>query len=145
MVKKTKDITRLIALLFVVLNLNILYAQCNPVKVAVIDTGFGFDDRGLDAKLCQTGHRDYSGENIFTNTYHTQDLIPLDTIGHGTNIVGVIDNYTHGINYCIVVLKFYRKDRSRDTLRSTIDAINYATSIGAKYINYSAGGYTPSL
>ena len=122
------------------------YAKCNSkIIVAIIDTGFGYGDRGLDAKLCQTGHRDYSGENIFTNTYHTKDPIPLDTIGHGTNIVGIIDSYINDINYCIVVLKFYRKNKSNNTLRSTIDAINYATSIGAKYINYSAGGYIASL
>lgn len=133
-------------LLFVVLNSSTLYAKCNSkIIVAIIDTGFGFAGRGRDAKLCQIGHRDFTGENTFTYNYNTKDPIPSDNVGHGTNIVGIIENYAGqtNVNYCIVILKAF--GNRVDTLRSTIDAINYATSIGVKYINYSAGGYGPSL
>lgn len=64
----------------------------HQITIAVIDTGFGFQGRGKDAKLCDLGHRDFSNENWFHDMGPT-DLVPFDKEGHGTNIVGLIDKY----------------------------------------------------
>src|SRR6185312_7300812 len=84
--------------------------HCSDViKVAVIDTGFGYDSLGHGAKLCKFGHKDFSGNNRVDFSYNTVTPIPLDSHGHGTNIIGIIDNQAKesGANYCIIVLKYY--------------------------------------
>lgn len=120
------------------------YGQCvkPQIKVAVIDTGFGYNKLPKDNRLCYWGHKDftkkgaqYIGEGSF---------IPVDTVGHGTNIVGIIENYASksNINYCIVILKFYSKNQSNlQNLKSSIAAIKFATDeLKVDYINYSGGG-----
>lgn len=114
-----------------------------PVRIVVIDSGFGYRDAGHEANLCKFGHRDFTGERQFTKNYVTKDPIPLDLHGHGTNIVGIIDGYAKraGINYCIVVLKYYSERQSgQENLIGSIRAINYAANIKADFINYSGGG-----
>jgi subtilisin family serine protease len=114
-----------------------------PIKIAIIDTGFGYKDEGHDAHLCQYGHKDFSNEKNFTKNYVTHDPIPVDVHGHGTNIAGIIGQYANdaGINYCIVVIKFYsEKQTGAQNLLSTIRAFNYAANIKSDYVNYSGGG-----
>ncbi len=38
----------------------------DPIKVAVIDSGFGFKGLGKDAKLCKYGHKDFSVSKKYT-------------------------------------------------------------------------------
>lgn len=118
-----------------------------PIVVAVIDTGFGYQDIGIEARLCNYGHKDFTNKNEYITDFNTKDPIPKDNHGHGTNIVGIIDDYAKqsGTNYCIVILKYY--DASilhNNNLENTIKAINYATQIKADFINYSGGGYDKS-
>ena len=118
-------------------------AYARPVTIAVIDTGFGYYNVGHGAKLCQYGHMDFSIIQKFTAAYGTQDLVPEDLDGHGTNIVGIIDGYLKktNIDYCIVIIKFYSSSQSgNQNEEGTIKAIEYATNIHADYINYSGGG-----
>lgn len=115
------------------------YSTCKdePVKIAVVDTGFGYHGHGIEAKLCKSGHVD------FTTNQKPSDSVPLDTIGHGTNIVGIIESYAKktNVNYCVVILKYYRDDNfGINNLMNSIAAFKYATVNGIKYINYSAGG-----
>jgi subtilisin family serine protease len=114
-----------------------------PIRIVVVDTGFGYMDHGHDAKLCNYGHKDFSMEKQATRNYATKDAIPLDTHGHGTNIVGVIDGYlkqTH-VNYCFVIVKYYsERQTGSQNLLATIRAFNYASNIHAEFINYSGGG-----
>lgn len=121
------------------------YADCKdmPVKIAVLDTGFGYQDKGHQAKLCNYGHMDFSIDRQFTKNYMTKTPVPLDVHGHGTNIVGIIDDYARKahINYCIVIIKYYSDDQPGWlNLAITIQAIKYATNIGVDFINYSGGG-----
>lgn len=109
--------------------------------VAVIDTGFSFSPFTRDAKLCKFGHKNFTHnlETYLPPGYH--DAVPVDNHGHGTNIVGVIQDNAGDAEYCMVVIKYYDpKNSYDDNLKNTIKAIKYATSIGAKYINYSGGG-----
>jgi hypothetical protein len=119
-----------------------------PVVIAVIDTGYGFDQVPkwlLNAKLCQFGHRDFVGLGTSTQ-FGTKDPVPVDKHGHGTNIAGIIDAFARrgNVNYCLVILSYY--DGNGDevvNLAHTVEAINWATTIHADYINYSGGGIGP--
>jgi|SRR5581483_5947526 len=118
-------------------------AYCEgPITVAVIDTGFGFQNLGHQANLCKYGHKDFSADKKFSKDYGTADPIPVDLNSHGTNIVGVIDQYAGPKkNYCIVVLKYFsEKHTGQQNLNSFTRAVKYATNIKAKFINYSGGG-----
>jgi hypothetical protein len=119
--------------------------RCNkaPLRIVVLDTGFGYLDRGHDAQLCKYGHKDFSTDKKFTHTYDTKDPVPLDVHSHGTNIAGIIDSYAKQahINYCLVILKYYsEKQTGHQNLLASIRAINYASNIRAEYLNYSGGG-----
>lgn len=115
----------------------------NPIKIAVLDSGFGYMDRGHIANLCRIGHKDFSIDKQFTSRYDTDSLVPLDMVGHGTNVVGIIDGYARksNANYCIVVIKYYSERQTGEkNLLTSVEAIRYATDIGANIINYSGGG-----
>lgn len=120
------------------------YAKCGdkPVIVAVIDTGFGYEGHGHEAKLCKFGHKDFTPEQKYANDYNTNTPIPLDKHGHGTNVVGIIEKFAKkGLtNYCIVVIKYYSDSYFSNNLSADIKAFNYATSIKADFINFSSGG-----
>lgn len=121
------------------------FADCKkvPIKIAVIDTGFGYMDRGHGAKLCLYGHKDFSNENRSTTSYGTISDLPLDTHSHGTNIAGIIDGYmaNSGLDYCIVVIKYYSEMQTgAQNLDATARAIHYAVNLKVDFINYSGGG-----
>ena len=119
-----------------------------PLRIAVIDTGFGYNDKGHDAKLCPFGHEDFSVEGQFSKTYSTSVPVPVDTNNHGTNIVGIIDGYAKsaGVNYCIVVIKYYSDSQpGYVNLMASVEAIRHALAIGVDIINYSGGGEVPVL
>lgn len=114
-----------------------------PIRIAVIDSGFGYQDKGHEANLCRFGHKDFSNENKFSTTFVTKAPVPIDIIGHGTNVVGIIDGYAKEahVNYCLVIVKYYSPAQTgKQNLLSSIRAINYAANIHADYINYSGGG-----
>jgi len=92
------------------------------IKVAVIDTGLKQVYRP-SARLCNTGHKDFTGEGL--EDYH----------GHGTNIVGLIVNNADAQNYCIVIIKAYGKKGVYYN-----QALQYAYDIKADIINLSGGG-----
>lgn len=135
----------LIAFLLTFLSCQKSVAQCRkpPIRIAVIDTGFGFNDQGHDAKLCRYGHKDFSIDRQFSGSYATKVPLPLDVHGHGTNIVGIIESYLKPahINYCIVVIKYYSESQTgKQNLTAEIDAFKYAANLKVDYINYSGGG-----
>ncbi len=128
-------------------------ADCNkPIKIAVIDTGFGYQGRGINAKLCQEGHRDFSVDQLYASNFHTKDKVPLDMNGHGTNIVGIIEQYAkfQNVDYCIVVIKYYSTKHfdatnakisyETENARASEEALKYLNSLRATIVNYSGGG-----
>lgn len=133
------------ALILPLLILTSLPAQANPVcgkpvTIAVIDTGFNVSNlNDLKVKLCKTGHRDFSNDGISFSTLTTLDKVPGDRNGHGTNVVGLVDRSARlsGVDYCIVVIKFYG---DKDLNLALEKSINYARQIKADVINISAGG-----
>lgn len=120
-------------------------ASTVPVKIAVIDTGFGFKGMGHKVHLCKQGHKDFSQEGLVGDEYGTADDVPLDTHGHGTNIAGIIDRYAGDQNFCLVILKYFSDEQDgEENLRGTIKAIHHANIIGVDVINYSGGGIDPN-
>lgn len=116
---------------------------CNdePIKIAVIDTGFGYEGLGKQAKLCKFGHKNFTSDTDMALGFNTKDPVPLDHHGHGTNIVGIIEKYTKDVNYCIIIIKYYSPHaRMAGSGKSTVEAIKYATKLGVDFINYSGGG-----
>jgi major intracellular serine protease len=114
-----------------------------PTVIAVVDTGFGYKNRGGQAKLCRYGHKDFSGEGKYIVTSKTEDMIPEDVHGHGTNIVGVIEEQLQysGVNYCIVIVKFWsEKNTGSQNVQGSIRSLRFVNNIKADVINYSGGG-----
>lgn len=114
-----------------------------PIRIGVIDTGFGYQDRGHGAHLCKYGHKDFSITKKFTIAYDTKTLVPLDEHGHGTNVAGLIEEYaSKGHNpYCLVILKYYSEAQTgTQNKNASVKALQYANNLKLDVINYSGGG-----
>lgn len=115
-------------------------AYATELKVAVIDTGFGYKGKGQDAPLCKTGHADFSGGGRFYKLPNVVDPIPVDNHGHGTVIVGGIHQYAKKAKYCIVVIKYVNWPYDWNSETKSNKAFEYAIKIKADVINYSSSG-----
>lgn len=107
----------------------------NPVVIAVIDTGI--DTSLTQAKLCKTGHAD------FTQSPAVIGGIPYDTHGHGSNVAELIHRNAAkaGSNYCLAIIKYYKDGASsKETLANSNEALKFAASINPSIVNYSGGG-----
>ena len=138
------------------------------IVVAVIDTGIDTQHEDLKNNLWtnpgETGFdsvgRDKSSNGIdddgngYVDDVHGWNFVQnnndlKDNHGHGTHIAGIIGaegGNGKGISgvapkVSLMVLKYYDpKARNNSNLRNTIRAIEYATQMNAKIINYSGGG-----
>lgn len=122
-------------------------SESKPVVIAVIDTGFAAERFGYKEfekiKLCKYGHKDFSGFEEFIFSLRTNDPVPVDNHGHGTNIACIIDQLarTGTRDYCLVILKYYDpKGGEKDNLKNSNKAMRHAIDIKADYVNYSGGG-----
>ncbi|HEX4924989.1 MAG TPA: S8 family peptidase, partial [Bdellovibrionales bacterium] len=134
----------------------------NEITVAVIDTGLDFSHPDFEGRLWTNAGesgKDRKGRekasngidddrNGFVDDVHgwnfagrNNDL--RDRHGHGTHIAGIIAGRRQGIspNAKLMILKFYDPAADpKNALTNTVDAIAYATKMGAHIINFSAGG-----
>lgn len=149
-----------------------MHEKTRPVIVAVIDTGVDTHHPALASRLWtnpgetgrdaqgrdkETNHVDDDG-NGYIDDVHGWNFARGNTdihdeMGHGTHISGLIAAHAtsserfHGLapNARIMVLKYLDpRDPPIDSIRSTVEAINYAVKMHAEIINYSAGGTQPS-
>lgn len=106
--------------------------QAKPLKVAVIDTGI--EAKFLNtSNLCLTGHKSFYGIDGVESLE--------DDIGHGTNVIGLINKYAKNANYCIVVIKFTKQGAPpSDSIPTFKKALLYAESIKPDIINISVSG-----
>lgn len=98
-------------------------------RIAVIDTGLDLSDPRFKDSLCATGHKDLTGSGM------------KDTNGHGTHIAGLIRNTAGPGNYCLIIVKYYIENvPESEHVKRSVQAVEYAASLGAEYVNYSGGG-----
>lgn len=126
-----------------VTDFQITYEAGKPVIIAVIDSGFGWQGKGIQAKLCKYGHRDFSIDQKFAFFENMVDRVPEDLNSHGTNIVGLISRELDGSNvpYCFVVIKYYaEKQTGTQNLKALVASLRWARFLKANVINMSGGG-----
>lgn len=114
-----------------------------PIRIAVIDTGFGKTPTSRQTKnLCAYGHKDFTTSQQFLTNMGTVDPVPLDNHDHGTNIVGVIDRYASlgKQPYCFIILKYFNRENPAENIKASLEALKYALFLGVDVINYSGGG-----
>lgn len=111
----------------------------SDVVVAVIDTGVDLNHADLAANLVQ-------GLNVIS-----QADPPLDDVGHGTHVAGVIaamvNNYegVAGMSWYNKVMPIKALDHTgAGSTYAVAQGIIWATDHGAKVINMSLGNYMPS-
>lgn len=103
-----------------------------PVVIAVLDTGFGFDqDDSLIAggrnKIVQKDSRDYTGDNEPGGW--NEETWKNDNNGHGTHVVRILLHCT--VNSRVIVLKVFEGE----TFKSTVPGLKRVAeaSSDAKY------------
>ena len=99
------------------------------VKIAVFDTGFNFNFFNK-VKLCEDGHRDFTGEGF------------ADQNGHGTNIVGLIkQQIPDDADYCVLIYKVAKSGYAGPIPDSSY-VLAYQSALAEKVniINYSSAG-----
>lgn len=111
-----------------------LLATSQPLKIAVIDTGFDTaSEWNKDSKptLCDGEHKDFSRTGSI-----------MDKHGHGTHIAGLIHKHIGNINYCLIIYKFY-DPKGLHNGKAMIQSIKAAIKAKVDIINISGGGVDP--
>jgi len=133
--------TSLVCLFLVgtVIGANIPQKCPKVIRIGVIDSGFGKMGMFPDTRLCRYGHRDFTG-NVSFGGFDTVTPVPIDNIGHGTNIAGLIDQEARkgGDSYCLVIIKYLHDKKKAYFMQ---DALKYAKNLRLDIVNISAGGY----
>lgn len=136
------------------INLLFLFASLSfaePVKVAVIDTGFDQNSIWADAPmvglkkpvLCKDGHESFAKT---PTPYGIEDFN-----GHGTHVAGLIAKHAQDAEYCLVILKYFDdrfvsfvgKDKKivvNNFIENSNAALRKAIDLKVDVINYSGGG-----
>jgi len=97
-------------------------------RVVVLDTGLDIQDTRFSAHICNEGHKD------FTNT-------ELDDVeGHGTHIVGLIQQYAGDADYCLIIVKYYKDSSTYNNMKAYTAALKYSFSLEPAIINFSGIG-----
>lgn len=110
----------------------LLFSQAQAIetiRVVVLDSGLDLYDSRYIGHLCKEGHKDV------TNT----DMD--DSVGHGTSVAGLIEEYAKDSNYCLIIVKYYNSTAS--DIENTVNfrkAIVYAASLNPTIVNVSSGG-----
>lgn len=113
------------------------------VVVAVIDSGIDSTHPDLEGRILTGYCRDFTKDSITGNDDDTSAILPNDDDGHGTMVAGIIaansNNATGIAGVCgeIQIVSLKVTLNSVGYLSDTLEAIAYATSIGADIINYS--------
>ena len=127
------------------------------VVVAIIDTGIDLQHPALQDNVWVNpgeiaGNGIDDDHNGFVDDVHGWNFADnnndiSDVHGHGTHVAGIIaarfDGKIGGIapRVKIIPIKYYSESASGEAnLAATVKAIRYAVKMGAKIINYSAGG-----
>jgi subtilisin family serine protease len=126
-----------------------IYAGSQPIKVAMIDSGFDFSSTwktrpeysSYVPKMCEFGHVKIS--TIKKNLVGVDRSInkPKEMTIHGTHVAGLIAKNAGNSDYCIISYDYYVSGDENENLRRSNNAIQKAINDGVSIINYSGGGY----
>jgi thermitase len=120
----------------------------SDVTVAIIDTGIDVNHPSLRENLWVNPGETLNGLDDDGNGYiddihgwnfadNSNDL--TDRHGHGTHVAGIIQGSAPKVK--LMILKYYdSKATGAANLLNTVKAIQYATKMKARIINYSGGG-----
>lgn len=119
------------------------YKKKKDIVVAVIDTGIDPDHPFLKNNIhVLQGHESALNYGVDFSKGKTAANKPNDDHGHGTHVAGIVKSVFPKVK--ILTLKYYNKTANgQDNLNSTIEALEYAVSMGVDVINYSGGGPEP--
>lgn len=119
--------------------------DCSTVVVAVVDSGINYNSTDLTANMWM-GNANH-GQNFASDATIGTGSDPMDLMGHGTNVAGIIgaqaNNGTAGVGVCwkASLMAVRVLDATGAGYTSTIiSGVGYAVSNGAKVINMSLGG-----
>jgi len=129
----------------------------NDVVIAVIDTGVDYNHQDISSNIWTNAGEipangiDDDGNGFIDDVYgwdfSNNDSDPLDDMGHGTHVAGVIAANTNngigisGINWRAKIMSLKFIDAAGiGTTSNAIKAINYAVAMGARISNNSWGG-----
>jgi len=124
----------------------------NEVIVAIIDTGVAYNHPDLDEKMWRVNNwideegNQKSGDEITGFDFKDKDNSPLDSVGHGTHLAGVIGAIKGnrkgilGVAPNVKMMALRVGDESGFSVVDIVRAIFFAKNNGAKIINASFGG-----
>lgn len=101
-------------------------SQAKTIKIAVIDTGIELVKR-KNVKLCLHGHRDYTQTTL------------NDSVGHGTNVSGLIAQGNQHIDYCLIIIKFYN-NTNKNASYALLLSLLQVSLIDVDIVHLSLGG-----
>lgn len=114
-----------------------LIASANPVKIAVIDTGYTDSYNYGNVNLCPSGHRGF-----------TKDKSIEDKNSHGSQVAKLISEQLKGVSrasWCLVIIKYYEESMGGlEAVEASERALQYLLTTDVKYINYSSSGSSSS-
>lgn len=110
-------------------------SSADVLKIGIVDTGLDVYDARFAGHICQDdtgpGAKDFTGTGI------------QDTMGHGTFIAGLIQQYAGSAHYCLYIAKYFMEDApDLSNYSRLIAALQWLIEKKVKIINYSGGGYT---
>ncbi len=101
-------------------------------KIAILDTGYDPARAAFPAKLCKTGHYDFS-----THTANINYVNP-----HGTQVASIIAEKLKDVDYCLVIFQLFDAHINVPAIE-VAQALNDAIGLGVTAINLSFGGRAP--
>ena len=131
----------------------------NPVRIAVIDTGFGPVDSGHEVTLCDRGHANFLNSPWFLTP--RPNGVPIDSTGHGTAMIGLVEQGATGLlwgdlsndrmranlqklpsrlYHCQIVVRALSAEIQNDDALAIARGVDHAVAFGADVINISATG-----
>lgn len=116
--------------LYIFLASQTMAATCEPIRIAVVDTGLDITDLRFKDHLCATGHKNF----VLKETLD-------DVNGHGTFVTSLIEQNAGEGNYCILIYKYYSEsDTGAVNLKRELLAFKEAIDNKADIINFSSSG-----
>lgn len=103
--------------------------QARQIHIVLIDSGF--PNFKTNIKLC----------NGMNSVIDLTDSDIYDKIGHGTNLLGIIEKELKNIDYCVTVIKIYKEDSDRSRFKDHLQAYKWASILtNVDIVNYSSSG-----